>query len=521
MKHKIKPLILYRIVLWASLALAIAFDSFVIVAFFSPALFGDKQIVLLILFLVLALVFSITHVFSGVAIGSEKRFVKQLEIENSYTLGEASQFYNLDAFKLRTDRLSHRRMYVRKRRYVMAFTPTALEITSNRGREKILTSLNSKLAKFLNKLIDRQTGNFDPRYIVYAFSRGIFFFCLFTNDDTMASKLMSDISNECFRMVNEDKVKIWVQPFFGIKVMEEDESIVSAIEDALIARDHSEKNYESFTYFKDSFRDNSNSGTERIFQALENNEIIPFYQPKYSLKEKRFVSCEALARWNHPEFGILGPNKFIDDAEKAGLLNAIDVRIFELAVKDLSEAIKKGRPVVPVSVNFSLYEFYSRTFLDTIVGTLKKYNVPPKLLEIEIVETTSQVNKFLSLSVIKRLKSLGVRVLMDDFGVGYSQIDNIRQIPFDAIKIDKSFTDRVLTDTTTASIVNYLVQLAHVNNMEAIIEGVETKEQVDLLRKLHIDTIQGFYYSRPLPVNEFSDLVRKDVERLEKKGAKK
>ena len=206
------------------------------------------------------------------------------------------------------------------------------------------------------------------------------------------------------------------------------------------------------------------------------------------------------------------PAKFIDDAEKAGLLNAIDVRIFELAVKDLSEALKRGRTVIPVSVNFSLYEFFSRKFFDTLVDTLKKYDVPPKYIEIEITETTSQVNKFLSLSVIRRIKSLGIRVLMDDFGVGYSQIDNVRQIPFDAIKIDKSLMDKVVDDVKTASIVKYLIDLAHTNDMEAIAEGVETKEQLDILRKYKIDTVQGFYYSRPLPYNEYSELLRNDIE---------
>ena len=107
---------------------------------------------------------------------------------------------------------------------------------------------------------------------------------------------------------------------------------------------------------------------------------------------------------------------------------------------------------------------------------------------------------------------------MDDFGVGYSQIDNIRQIPFDAMKIDKSFTDKMLTDVKTASIIKYLIELAHINDMEAIIEGVETKEQVEALKKLKIDTVQGFYYSKPLPINEYNDLLKKQSEM---KGAKR
>ena len=145
--------------------------------------------------------------------------------------------------------------------------------------------------------------------------------------------------------------------------------------------------------------------------------------------------------------------------------------------------------------------------------------VPPSLLEIEITETTSQTNKFLSLQVIKKLKDLGVRILMDDFGTGFSQIDNLRQIPFDGIKIDKSFTDKILIDDKTRSIVRFLVQLIHDSDMEAIVEGVESKEQVDLLRKMKVDTIQGFYYSKPLPITEYQNLLKENS--FEKKEVRK
>ena len=495
------------------------FLAFVVVAATSPQIFKDKQVVFIFIFAVFAAGFGINFAFYGFRVNHEKAFINQLMIENTYMLGEPTLFFNLDAFKIRFNQLAKRRTYAKKARYVVAFTPTALDVSSNRGRDKLLTSLNLKLTKFLETFFERNTDTaFDVRNTVFAFSRGTFFFCLFSNDSSLVNKLIAEISNECFRMVNEDKIKIWVQPFYGIKKMNKDESIVSAIEDALIARDHSEKNYESYTFFKESFRNDDSTGSNRISRALENNEFVPYYQPKYSLKEHRFISCEALARWNSPEYGLVGPNKFIELAEKAGLLNAIDIRIFELAIKDISEGLKRGREVLPVSVNFSLYEFFSRNFFDIIMDTLKKYEVPPHYLEIEITETTSQVNKFLSLTVIKRLKSFGIRVLMDDFGVGYSQIDNIRQIPFDAMKIDKSFTDKMLTDVKTASIIKYLIELAHINDMEAIIEGVETKEQVEALKKLKIDTVQGFYYSKPLPINEYNDLLKKQSEM---KGAKR
>ena len=512
MKNQNKALILYRILMWSSLALVLLSLSFIIVVLSFPQIFQQYQILLVAICLTLMLSFSVTTGLSFNGLMEQKIFINQLETENTYTLGEATQFYNLEAFKSRVNKYFHRRPYINKNRYIIAFTPTALDISSNRNRDKILTSINLQLAKFFDKVfVQDKSSEFNKRNAVYAFSRGIFFFFIFAEDDSSIHRLITLISNECFRMVNEDKVKIWVQPFFGIKQIDEDSSVASSIEDVMIARDRSEKNYESFTYFKKSFREGEETASNEIAAALDNDEFVPYYQPKYSLNERAFVSVEALARWNSPVHGLVGPAKFINDAERAGLLNAIDIRIFELAVRDISENLRRGRRVLPVSVNFSLYEFFSRNFLNMIIDTLKKYQVPNHLVQIEITETTSQVNKFLSLSVIKKLKDHGIRVLMDDFGIGYSQIENLRQIPFDAIKIDKSFTDRLANDEKTRSITKFLVELGHANDMEVIVEGAETKEEIEILKKLKVDTVQGFYYSRPLSFEKYNELLKSNA----------
>ena len=519
MLRKINLLLIYRISFWFCLTVGTTFLVFTVLGATLSSVFKDKQLLLSMIFAIISLTFYAGSIMARTLVNEEKRFATQLKIENTYVLGKPSLFYNMDAFKIRVDKLSNRSFYANRKRYVIAFTPTTINISSSRSRDKTMIGVHSTIADFLNNVFDPSNKNgFDKRYSVYGFSRGVFLICIFTNDEEKVHQFINCISNECYRLVNEEKIKVWMQPFYGIKVMDSDTSIVSAIEDALIARDVSEKNYEAFTYFKDSFRNDAGTAFTEISKALDNNEFVPFYQPKYSLKEKRYVSAEALARWNSPEHGLVGPAKFIDNAEKAGLLNAIDARIFELAIKDISENLKRGRKILPVSVNFSLYEFFSRNFINFIMDTLKKYQVPTSLLEIEITETTSQVNKFLSLSVIKKIRSLGIRVLMDDFGAGYSQVDNLRQIPFDAIKIDKSYTDRVLTDEKTRSIFKYLVELGHVNNMEVIVEGAETKEQIDVLRKIKVDTIQGFYYSKPVSFEAYNEILKANPE---PKGEKK
>ena len=470
---------------------------------------------------------SILLIVSAAVEGSQVRllrnrylFFKSLSDENFYTLGAHSTFFNLEAFRDKVHELEGKFYLREKERYLLAFSPTATNVEGGTSRNKILQNLNQTLASFINRImVTKENTAFSRRNAVYAFDRNTFLFYLFANDETDVHSLITQLSNECFRLVNEEKIKIWVQPFSGIcKVNKDEKSLTALIEKAIIAKSQSEQNIESFTYFKEGFVDKDSNIAESIILGLEKNEFIPYYQAKVSLKDKKIVSCEVLARWNTPE-GVLSPAKFIDRADRAGLLNRIDLAIFEAAMKDLGEALRRGRRAVPVSVNFSLYEFFSNNFLEKVKQVLETNQVPPSLLEIEITETTSQKNKFLSVQVIKKLKDLGIRILMDDFGTGFSQIDNLRQIPFDGIKIDKSFTDKILNDEKTRSIVRFLVQLIHDSDMEAIVEGVESKEQVELLRKMKVDTIQGFYYSKPLPFTEYQALLKEN--NFEKKEAKK
>ena len=510
---EIKPTTIFRTIGYICAGLFFVAGAVAALFFMIPELTNNNMTlsnVLGAVFGVLALVFAVATSLFFRALHEQKKFIDALKLENKYTIGVGEAFYNLEAFKNRARAMAKKRINHNRGQYVVAFTPTATNAFSGNTRSNIMQDLNQRIAHFLNNLFSDRNTKFPKRDHVFGFSRNVFLFYIFANNDSHVHSLINTISNECFRLVNEEKIRIWVQPFYGIYRVERGNPIVSSIENALIARSQSEKNIESFTYFRPSFIQAESAESDEILKALENNQFIPYYQAKYSLNEKRFISTEVLARWKTPE-GIVGPSKFIDKAERAGLLNSIDMHIFESAVKDLGDAIKRGRRVLPVSVNFSLYEFFSKNFLPHIVEVLQKNQVPPTLLEVEITETTSQVNKFLSISVIKKLKDIGVRVLMDDFGMGYSQIENLRQIPFDAVKIDKSFTDKILDDEKSRTIVKFLIDLIHANDMEAIIEGVETKEQVDLLRKMHIDTIQGFYYSRPLNLENYNAMLKENA----------
>ena len=509
MDEERKPLLMIFANMILSLVISITLLVFTVLVFAVPEMFGSFSLGAGIIFSTFLIIFSVIFGATLRYYRSRIRFFNSLQEENYYTLGVRSTFYNLEAFKDKIRSLERKRSLKDKNRYVLAFSPTSTSVVGGVNRNRVLQSLNQTLAAFINRImLTRENPDFTRKNSVYAFDRNSFLFYLFTDDENKVHALIGQLSNECFRLVNEEKIKIWVQPFSGIcRVEEDDTSLTALIEKAIIAKTQSEQNIESFSYFKEGFMNKDSSVAEDILEGIEKHEFVPYYQAKYSFKEKRFVSAEALARWQTPD-GIVAPAKFIERAGRAGLLNAIDLSIFEATMKDVGDLLKRGRRVLPVSVNFSLYEFFSANFLEKIVAVLEQNQVPPTLLEIEITETTSQVNKFLSLQVIKKLKDLGVRILMDDFGTGFSQIENLRQIPFDAIKIDKSFTDRIINDEKIRSIVRFLVQLIHDNDMEAIVEGVETKEQVEMLRKMKVDTIQGFYYSKPLPISEYQNLLK-------------
>ncbi|MCF0108318.1 MAG: EAL domain-containing protein, partial [Bacilli bacterium] len=163
--------------------------------------------------------------------------------------------------------------------------------------------------------------------------------------------------------------------------------------------------------------------------------------------------------------------------------------------------------MISVSVNFSMYEFYSPTFLEDVDRIIKASDINPSFIEIEITETTSQANPFLAISILKKLKEYGLKILMDDFGIGYSNLSTLSKVPFDTVKIDKTFIDGIISDLKTREIIRFLISLCKTNGMEVIAEGVDKQEQVEILKKLKCDTIQGYYYSEPLPREEFEQFL--------------
>ena len=444
--------------------------------------------------------------------------LKTLEMENEYALGVRSAFNNLYVFQKRLEVLTTLHKKKKHTEHIIAFTFSSLIVSQNVNRNNEIYVLNNHIASFLDSLYEKV--NSKKRDFVFAFSRGVFLICTFKQNEPSIQQMCEIISKEIYEFAETNCRHIWVQPFFGITVVEGVGEIAHQIDNALLARDFSERNFETITYYQPNFRKSvAQSDIEEMTEALEKKEFVIFYQPKFDLNNKRFISSEALIRWNSKKYGLLAPSKFINKAEDIGLIHDIDVYVLKQVCEDLNDMIRRGRRVLPVSVNFSLYEFYSENFLNTIMDILEEFKIPPHLIEIEITEATSQTNQFLSISIIKKLKDRGIRVLMDDFGIGFSNVGNLKKIPFDVVKIDKSFIDDIVTDTKAREIVKFLIGLCKVNGMEVVAEGVDSKEQVEILKKAKCDTIQGFYYSQALSKKDFEKFLLDNP--FEKKEAAK
>lgn len=399
--------------------------------------------------------------------------------------------------------------------YFIVFTPCGQELSLNLTRNEIVTKYNGLISKFIESYFGMRSMHhaFDNSYCYHRNMFGV----LVKGNQEKISKIIEDLQGNLYEIARNNEIHLFVQPYFGVAKLEKHMSIEEAFENATLAKYQSERNFEPISYYTSELRTGAKlSDAEEILEGLRNQEFEVYYQPKFSLNSHTFISSEALVRWNSKKNGFLYPSQFIDKAERAGLIHDIDMYVFNKVCEDINEAKRKGRRVIPISINFSLYEFYSPSFISDIIKLIDKNNVPRNLIEIEITESTSQSNPFLAISIMKQLKEKGLRILMDDFGVGYSNFSNLRQIPIDCIKIDKSFIDHIIDDQKTREIVRFLIAFAKNSDLEVIAEGVDKREQVEILKRYKLDTIQGYYYAKPLAKQAYEEFLISN--RFEKKG---
>lgn len=243
-------------------------------------------------------------------------------------------------------------------------------------------------------------------------------------------------------------------------------------------------------------------------ESMKNHDFKVYFQPKVNMRTGSVKGAEALVRWQHPQRGLISPAEFIPVLEQTGRIQKLDCYVYEEVCRWLSERERAGKKMFPVSVNLSRTHFWKENFLDEYVAIADKYNVNRDYVEFELTETV-----FMEDAKIQRVKE-GIRKMheygfscsVDDFGVGYSSLSLINEMDFDILKFDRSFFMN-LNDKKSQRIVKCLVDMAKELNLGMIIEGIETQEQIDFLKTMQCDVVQGYYYSRPLPEDDFNNWV--------------
>ncbi|MGN7175551.1 sensor domain-containing protein [Cytobacillus sp. SAFR-174] len=312
--------------------------------------------------------------------------------------------------------------------------------------------------------------------------------------------------------IHIDAYELPLQASIGISMFPEDgDSHIDLIKNAHAAlhrgREKGGRSIEVYTK-------NINVKTEKVFliesglqKALKNEEFILHYQPKVDIESSRIVGAEALIRWQHPELGLLSPGEFISVAEKTGLILDIGDWVIKQACVQLKLWMNKGLPVVPISINISPQRFLKYDLVNYITRTLDIFQIPPALLELEITETHFLYNEEKVSSIIQELRILGIRIALDDFGTGFSSLTHIKDFQIDTLKIDRSFIKEIETNKNHAILVESLIFLSERLGIDVIAEGVETQNQLEFLKRTQCQYVQGYVFSKPLPVDEFVCLL--------------
>ena len=243
-------------------------------------------------------------------------------------------------------------------------------------------------------------------------------------------------------------------------------------------------------------------------RALANNEFVLYYQPQLDLKTGKILSFEALIRWINAERGMVSPMKFIPIAEDTGLIIPIGSWVLQEALRQMTQWDAQGLPPFSVAVNLSVVQFQQDDLASGVEEALKRYNMPSSRLELELTESVVMQDAQKAGNVLSRLSNVGIKLAIDDFGTGYSSLSYLKRFAVNRLKIDQSFVRDMTSNSDDAEIAQAIINLGHTLGLEIVSEGVETPEQLNLLKRQGCDVIQGYYVGKPMPADMIPDYLK-------------
>lgn len=309
-----------------------------------------------------------------------------------------------------------------------------------------------------------------------------------------------------------DGVEYHFTSCYGLYIVKDRSLTIAAMVDrGRIAMETVKQNYvKPFAYYDESMKEKM--VMEQILMsdcrnAVREEQFEVYYQPICNTADGTLASAEALVRWRHPEKGMIAPGEFIPVFEKNGFVSLLDRYVWERVCRMLAKRIGEKKRIVPVSVNVSRVDFYNPALCDEITGLVEGYGIDPEALQLEVTESAYSNNPNRVAEAVERLQNYGFRILMDDFGSGYSSLNTLKDLPVDILKIDMKFMDDLDKGGKSAIILESVVQMAGRMKLRVVAEGVETERDLAFLRKMGCDYIQGFYFYRPMPEREFLGLL--------------
>ncbi|MEX0803750.1 MAG: GGDEF domain-containing phosphodiesterase [Candidatus Binatia bacterium] len=305
-------------------------------------------------------------------------------------------------------------------------------------------------------------------------------------------------------------LKLDVRPRIGIALFPEHTSSATTLmqraDSALNSARRSKIDYTLYSH-GDGGAQRSPLSMGQLRQAIVADQLFLLYQPKINLKKQSISGLEVLTRWQHPDLGLISPDEFIPVAERTGLIIPLTLWVLQQSLLQCRTWSERGIDV-SVAVNLSMWNLDAQELPDQIKGLLQNIGVTPDKLELEITESAIMGDPQRAIRTLSIIRDLGVKFAIDDFGTGYSSLAYLKKLPVTSMKIDKSFILNMERDKDNSIIVRSIIELGHNLGLKVVAEGVETQEAQDMLRQLDCDEAQGFYYSRPIPVDAMTEFLK-------------